>query len=107
MPLCILLQILHDLCFLNNLSGQQTASANVESKDMSRMSWPSMKGGTPMNLLGSLTTAATLVIVFIHWIGFTHAAQDIGELATMGILALLTGYPYARHQKASNYKEGK
>jgi len=36
------LQILHDPCFLKNLSGQQIASANIESKYMSRMSWPSM-----------------------------------------------------------------
>jgi hypothetical protein len=56
-----------------------------------------------MNLLASLTTAATLAIVFIYWIGFTHAALDPGALATMGILALLTGYLYARHQKASNH----
>lgn len=54
-----------------------------------------------MNLLGSLTTAATFAPVFIHWIGFTHAALNPGELATMSILALLTGYLYARHQEVN------
>jgi hypothetical protein len=59
-----------------------------------------------MNSLGSFTTAAILAIVFIHWIGFTHTALDPRELATMGILALLTGYLYSRHQKASNHHKG-
>jgi len=55
-----------------------------------------------MNLLASLTTAATLTIVFIYWLGFTHAVLDPGVLATMGILALLTSYLYARHQRSKN-----